>query len=513
MIIRDVRFRRGAVDDSLQFNTVSNVIADHVSAEWSSDNDVSVLNSTNVTVQWSIMADSLYLTNNPQGFGSLLRYGSGALSFHHNLYADNYNGSPRLGDNISLDFVNNVIYNWGTNSGFSSTNDDIVVNTNGFTNELNYVCNYLIAGTDTTRSASHFAITNIAFVGGTTDTWIYQTNNFIDSNTNGILDGANTQWGMFTNQYTKFGRAFPLVPVPTDEAFLAYERVLDFAGPDMALRDAVDTNIVSKVRTQTGTLISTPPLAGLVSWWRAESNALDSVGTNNGFPTGGITYTNGEVGQAFVLNGSTSYVPVPASPSLDIGANGSGITIEGWVKPNSQINSGDPIVEWDSSSSAGLQLWVEVNFQLFANIVDTANNNHLIQSANNSIGTNSFQHVAVTYDKSSGLAVLYTNGVQAFSQNIGSFTPQTSYATMNIGRRTGEPIGDGDNFNGLLDEISIYKRALSSNEIAAIYQAGSAGKFSTPSAPVVSGHGSGRHPGFLGRHFYHQFGVHAQQQQ
>ena len=59
---------------------------------------------------------------NLHGYGSWLRYGNGALTFHHNLYADNYTASPRLGDNLSLDFVNNVIYNWGINAGFS-TND------------------------------------------------------------------------------------------------------------------------------------------------------------------------------------------------------------------------------------------------------------------------------------------------------------------------------------------------------------------------------------------------------
>jgi subtilisin-like proprotein convertase family protein len=245
------------MDDPLRFTNVMNIIADHVSASWSSNNLVSVLNSTNVTVQWSILSDSLYDTNNPHGFGSRLRYGSGALSFHHNLYADNYNGSPRLGDNISLDFVNNVIYNWGLQPGFTSTNTDLADNIAGFTNQLNYACNYLIAGADTAVFATNLNITNIAFVGGTTNTWIYQTNNFIDSDTNGFLNGANTQWGMFTNQYTKSGHPFPLLPVPTDEAFLAYEKVLDFAGPDMAQRDSVDTSIVGKVRTQTGRLIST----------------------------------------------------------------------------------------------------------------------------------------------------------------------------------------------------------------------------------------------------------------
>jgi subtilisin-like proprotein convertase family protein len=348
VIIRDVRFRRGAIDDSLQFMDVSNVIADHVSAEWSSDNDLSVLNSTNVTVQWSILADSLYDANNPQGFGSLLRYGYGALSFHHNLYADNYNGSPRLGDNLSLDFVNNVIYNWGIQSGFTSTNTDLADNPGGFTNQLNYACNYLIAGADTAVFATNLAITNIAFVGGTTNTWIFQTNNFMDSDTNGVLNGANTQWNMFTNQYTQFGHPFPLLPVPTDEAFLAYEKVLDFAGPDMAQRDSVDTNIVAKVRTQTGTLISTPPLWGMVAWWKGEGNANDSAGTNNGTLIGGLGFAPGEVGQAFNFKDTNGYVFVPASPQLNVGTN-SGFTVEAWINP-SNISTQMPLVGWGTNA-------------------------------------------------------------------------------------------------------------------------------------------------------------------
>ena len=217
----------------------------------------------------------------------------------------------------------------------------------------------------------------------------------------------------------------------------------------------------------------TPP-AGLVSCWRAEGNASDSVGGNNGTSTGGIAYAGGEVGQAFLFNGSTSYIPVPASPGLNIGA-GSGMTIECWVQPHAQINLGDPIVEWDSANNDGLQFWVETSFQLYANIKDTSNNNHQISSANGIISTNVLQHVALTYDKGSGAAVLYLNGTVVATNNFGAITPQTTYP-MNIGRRTGQPIGNGDNFNGLMDELSLYSRALLQGEIAAIYNAGSAGK-------------------------------------
>ncbi len=248
--------------DGLQFITVSNVIADHISALWSSNNDLSILNSTNVTVQWSILSDSVFQTNLPSPNGVQVRYGAGTVSLHHNLFADNATGSPRLGDNISLDFVNNVIYNWATNAGYSAA-ADLTNNPAGFTNYLNYICNYLIAGSNTIT-------TNIAFWGGTNTTWIFQTNNFIDDRTNNFLNGANTKWNMFTNWngftnlYTETNQ-FRFPPVQVDEAYMAYEKVLDFAGVSMFDREPAETNIVENVRRQTGTIINTPGVVPTLS--------------------------------------------------------------------------------------------------------------------------------------------------------------------------------------------------------------------------------------------------------
>src|ERR1039458_5695360 len=233
--------------------------------------------------------------------------------------------------------------------------------------------------------------------------------------------------------------------------------------------------LTSQLRAQ----LCDPPPAGLVSWWQAEGNANDFVGINNGIPHGNLLYTNGEVGQAFVFDHSTSYVSVPASPSLNIGATGNGITIECWIKP---IFTGTamPIVEWDPSSAAtGLQLWEESSQQIYANLVDTAGNNHVFTSPNGMLNSTNFQHVALTYNKASGVAVLYWNGSVVATNNLGIFTPQTSYS-MNIGRRTATTTGFNSTFHGLLDELSLYNRALASSEITAIYNAGSAGKCLSP---------------------------------
>ncbi len=475
----------GSPGDSIRFTNVVNMVADHISASWSTNNLVSVLNSSNVTVQWSIMADSLYNPTNSSGFGSALRYGSGTLSFNHNLYGDNYSASPYLDDNLSLDFVDNVIYNWGIHSGYSGTNN-LQTKPNGFTNRLNYACNYLIAGSDTAIFSTNAAQTNFAFWGGSTNTWIFQTNNFIDSDTNGILNGANTAWGMFTNLYTPFNRPFPLPPVPTDEAFSAYEKVLDFAGAALRGRDWADEYDVAAVRTQTGRIISTPPLSGMVAWWKGESNALDSVGGNNGITTN-ITYASGEVGQAFVFDGSSSLIKVPASASLNVGL-GSGFTLETWIKPT-DLNI-RPIFEWNSGigsvdAPVGVHMFISGNGtgSLYANLEDTATSFHWLSSQPGVITVNSFQHVALTYDKTTGMAVLYRNGAVVASQNLGSaFTPQTSY-DFYLGYRLAGTLSP-NYFAGILDETSIYNRALSASEIQLIYNAGCAGKFAVPPGPL-----------------------------
>jgi choice-of-anchor C domain-containing protein len=485
--------------DSLQFLNASNVIADHISASWSSNNLVSVLNSSNVTVQWSIMADGYYDTNNPHGLGSLLRQGGGTLSFHHNLYADNYSGSPRLGDNLTLDFVNNVIYNWGIRSGLTGGTNDFDYSVTGCTNELNYVCNYLIAGPDTAKFApNNYNITNIAFFGGVTNSsaanWIFQTNNFMDSDTNRVLNGANTSWGMFTNHYTRFDRAFPTPPVPTDEAFIAYERVLDFAGVNLTQRDALDTNIVTKVRYQTNLPFASTSASGLVAWWKAENNYLDSVGANHGAPVNGAGFTLGEVGTAFNFNGVNQYVLAQATPSLDVGL-GSGFTIEGWVNPTSLVGM-RPVTEFErvlgtaNNANVACDFYVSLTGNpgmLYANIVDTGVTYHSFNSPAGTVTTGVWQHIALTYNKATGSGTLYRNGIVVAQQNLGSFIPQTSFTNFLIGARTtyGSAASPSDIYAGAIDELSVYNRALSTSEIAAIYAAGTAGKFAQTPSPLT----------------------------
>ncbi|MDR3413534.1 MAG: immunoglobulin domain-containing protein, partial [Formivibrio sp.] len=244
------------------------------------------------------------------------------------------------------------------------------------------------------------------------------------------------------------------------------------------------TNSATAVLSVSAGSACDPVPSGIVAWWQAENNALDSVGTNNGVPIGGITYTSGKVGQAFSLDGSSTYISVPVSPSLNIGSAGLGFTIEGWINPGAlTIQYTAPIIEWDSDSAIGVHFWASDS--LYANIISTDGNSHIMQSAGGLITSGVLQHVALTYDQTSGTGVLYCNGTAVLMQNLGGFVPQTTYP-LNIGRRTGNVVGSGYNFQGLIDELSLYRRALSSNEIAAIYLVGSGGKCFAPTPPVIT---------------------------
>ena len=226
---------------------------------------------------------------------------------------------------------------------------------------------------------------------------------------------------------------------------------------------------------------------GIISWWPGQYNANDVVSGNNGnFDTPG--YVGGEVGVGFYFDGTGNSVQVPESASLDFGAGSSGLTIETWVNPSSAAAGiGEPLVEWafnDYSGRYGCHFWVNfpADGYLYANLVDTSGNDHMIQSDSGAVPFDTLTHVAVTYDKSSGMAYLYVNGAIVGSGNLGNFPLQTATDLYLGYRPPGVPYGP-DTFTGVMDEPSLYNRALSQAEIQSIYNAGSAGKTLAPSPP------------------------------
>lgn len=224
--------------------------------------------------------------------------------------------------------------------------------------------------------------------------------------------------------------------------------------------------------------------SGSVSWWQAESNALDQRGANNGAWEGSAAYTTGEEGQAFSLNGTTNDVKVTASSNLNVGTGG-GITLEAWVKPADTTVR--PILEWNDGSWTGYgpHLWASQPGPygngagcLFANLIDNVGGSHILVSAAGILATGVWSHVAVTYSTGTGYGYLYVNGAQVASSSLGTFTPRTT-ANFYIGSRPAGSAGAAK-WSGQIDEAAVYNRALSATEIVSIYAAGSSGKCPAP---------------------------------
>lgn len=210
--------------------------------------------------------------------------------------------------------------------------------------------------------------------------------------------------------------------------------------------------------------------AGLVAWWSGD-NTASGTSTVRQKVQGNSAYAPGKVGAAFVFNSQTSYLKIPANAKLDVG-KGSGFSLELWIKPATD-EPHHPLLEWhDAQTGVGVHLWIhDIAGRLWANIRDTEGNDHVVASGAGVILPRVWQHVALAYDKS-GSASLYRNGVLMARQDIGSFVPQTSY-DLYLGVRYSER---DRYYLGLMDEISVYDRALSGREFQDIYGAGSAGK-------------------------------------
>ncbi|MBK8148621.1 MAG: SBBP repeat-containing protein [Acidobacteria bacterium] len=220
----------------------------------------------------------------------------------------------------------------------------------------------------------------------------------------------------------------------------------------------------------------TPPPANLISWYKAEGNAGDVLETNTGLLQNGATFGTGKVGQAFSLDGTNDYVRVADSPSL----RPVNLTLEGWV--NFTSTSGTRAIFSKSVGSATLDSFAVYysGGELFGTVGDSvlSGTNRIAAPFNPVVGT--WYHIAYTFDDSTNIQVLYINGV--------AITTGTTPKSMGFDNKPFLIGADNDNgiegtvpFHGLIDEASIYSRALTANEILTVYNSGSDGKMSPTS--------------------------------
>jgi hypothetical protein len=221
-----------------------------------------------------------------------------------------------------------------------------------------------------------------------------------------------------------------------------------------------------------------PPPSGLVGWWPGDGNADDIIGGNNGILQG-ATFANGEVGQAFSFDGSDDQIVVPHNANQNTGNQ---ITINAWVNPNSS-GHGRPIAQKRSSSNVGGYTF-ETTYSPFGPddglqwAIWFGGTDQLLQTPANVLTNGTWQHVAATYD---GAAMrIYVNGVEVASVAASGSIDPVSDAFV-IGRNV---TNTSFAWDGLIDEVQLFNRALSASEIQAIFNAGSSGECKSTPTPT-----------------------------
>ena len=157
VIIRYMRFRMGDIkgveDDALSSShhddsKLSNIIVDHCSVSWSTDECASFYGNINFTMQYCIISESLRVSvhgKGTHGYGGI--WGGQNASFHHNLIIHHDSRNPRFDhDYVStlkgpIDYVNNVLYNWGGNSTYGGESAQ-----NSTSRYINMINNYYKPG-------------------------------------------------------------------------------------------------------------------------------------------------------------------------------------------------------------------------------------------------------------------------------------------------------------------------------------------------------------------------------
>jgi hypothetical protein len=199
------------------------------------------------------------------------------------------------------------------------------------------------------------------------------------------------------------------------------------------------------------------PPSGIVGWWPADGSFQDLVHGNDGLMIGTVPFVNGEVAQAFSLSGTTNWVSVADAPSLDLTGE---ITIEAWIDP---YVLGGRIVDKITAFAVDGYMLDTYGGYLRLIIGSAALSSTVV------IPTGQFSHVAGSYDGAT--MTVYLNG-----EPVGSMAGPGSIPINAHPIHFGADQNGQSNFAGIIDEVTLYSRALSGADVRSIFQAGAHGK-------------------------------------
>lgn len=262
VIVRYMKFRMGSdagvEDDALGARHCNNVIIDHCSVSWATDENCSVYGNSNTTVSWCIISEALNSSVHSKGnhgYGGI--WGGRNVTFHHNLFASNSSRNPRFDhpsvyiyDDLlyrrgTVEFVNNVVFNWGMKAIYGG--EDGWFNVEG---------NFFKAGPASRKLDGEYiefyTAKNTSLIPGR----YYIKDNIFDVSAvkNGNYEGTKPDYEKIEENARRYEQSSPAQKFKARHPYVgespekAFKAVLKGAG-DSIHRDAIDKRIVKEVKT------------------------------------------------------------------------------------------------------------------------------------------------------------------------------------------------------------------------------------------------------------------------
>ena len=220
-----------------------------------------------------------------------------------------------------------------------------------------------------------------------------------------------------------------------------------------------------------------PLPSGLTNWWRAEGNALDTQSGLNGTVTNSAGFGAGEVGSGFLIS-SSNHGYVDFGPNVGISGT-SDFTVDFWMRTTSTASQA--IMDKRVGCGFGGFFSIRMNMvgsgnspgYLFVELEDVSNSNHWVYFPT-TLNDGVFHHVAVV--RQGQIENVYIDGALAASANLGAVYDISNTADFEIGQSACSGSGDGTGwFDGSIDELHIFNRALAQSEVQSIFNAGASG--------------------------------------
>ena len=220
---------------------------------------------------------------------------------------------------------------------------------------------------------------------------------------------------------------------------------------------------------------------GLVAHWTAEGTANDGAGQNHGTLKNGAGFAPGRTGQAFKLDGEDDYVDFGNAKALRITGSQ---TIAMWIRPDRLGSRQNPLAkDFGGEGTITLEASGHLNYYFgpvgnqrtpYCNL-DTTGHGYLVHRRSIELKTwgtqarikaGQWAHIAVVRNLDSGKLRWYVNGKKII-QCVSPFS---------VAKATKRPLylGKGyvKNFAGLIDEVAIWNRALTDQEVNHVCKAG-----------------------------------------